>query len=39
VGRIPEHEQAEVRAHIVRWAVNDGTTSHLPETWHIEGAA
>lgn len=39
VGRIPEHEQDEARAHIVHWAVNDGTTSHLPDTWHLEGTS
>lgn len=37
VGRVPEAEQDQARAHVVRWAVHDGTTDHLPDTWHIEG--
>lgn len=36
VGRIPEDEQAEARAHVTRWAVHDGTTGALPDTWHLE---
>lgn len=36
VPRIPDAEQPEARAHVVRWAVHDGTTDHLPDTWQIE---
>jgi hypothetical protein len=36
VPRIPESEQPAVRRHIVRWAVADGTTDRLPETWRVE---
>lgn len=35
VNRLPEGQRDEVRAHIVAWAVHDGTTDHLPDTWHI----
>lgn len=38
VPRIPEQEQPHARAHIVRWAVHDGTTSALPDTWRVEKA-
>lgn len=34
--RIPDAERPRVRAHIVRWAVHDGTTSDLPESWRVE---
>lgn len=34
---VPESDQDRVRGHIVRWAVVDGTTDHLPGDWHIEG--
>ncbi|HSZ28367.1 MAG TPA: hypothetical protein VK784_01255, partial [Pseudonocardiaceae bacterium] len=34
--RIPEGEQDEVRAHVTRWAVHDGTTDALPEDWKVE---
>lgn len=37
VPRMPEGKRPEARAHIVKWAVHDGTTNHLPDTWHIEG--
>ena len=36
VARLPETEQAQVRAHVVRWAVHDDTTDRLPDTWHVE---
>lgn len=35
VNRIDENERPEVRAHITRWAVHDGTTDALPASWHI----
>jgi hypothetical protein len=38
VNRIPEGERGEVRAHITRWAVHDGTTSALPEDWTVHAA-
>lgn len=39
VPRIPESEQPAARQHIVRWAVHDGTTDHLPGTWRLESMA
>lgn len=39
VNRIGEDDRARVRAHITRWAVHDGTTSALPESWHVEASS
>lgn len=36
VPRVPPDEQPRAREHVVRWAVHDGTTDRLPQTWHIE---
>lgn len=35
VNRIDESDRPEVRAHVTRWAVHDGTTGALPDSWHI----
>lgn len=35
VNRIDDAERSEVRAHITKWAVHDGTTEALPDSWHI----